>query len=173
MFRKVVYNGFHTVEQIEVKMKGKKRVIERLGIKNAVAAIITDIEGKVGLVKQYRPCVEEVLYEIPAGLLDKEGLTAVEILTEELEEECEINRDKIAYFSEKPLQTYYMLSGSSNAEISIYRVKLSSKEITKNVSDVDVESVEWMTFLEFENLVKEGKIKDSKTVLAYSYLKNE
>lgn len=66
-----------------------------------------------------------------------------------------------------------MLSGSSNAEISIYRVKLSSKEITKNVSDVDVESVEWMTFLEFENLVKEGKIKDSKTVLAYSYLKNE
>lgn len=46
----VVYNGFHFVEKLEVDVKGKKRVIERLRVKNAVAAIVTDAVGKIGLV---------------------------------------------------------------------------------------------------------------------------
>jgi len=169
----VVYNGFHFVEKLEVDVKGKKRVIERLGVKNAVAAIVTDAVGKIGLVKQYRPCVEEVLYEIPAGLMDKAGLSAKEILIEELEEECEVKKSDISFISEEPVRTYYMLCGSSDAKISIYRIKLSSEEVSREVKDVDVESVEWIDFSIFEDLVQQGKITDAKTLMSYYILKDE
>lgn len=171
--RKTVYQGFHTVEKIEVEIKGRNRVIEKLGIKNAVAAIVTDLDGKIGLVKQYRPCIDEVMYEIPAGLRDKDWLSNREILIEELEEECEISRGFISYISDEPLYTYYMLCGSSDANIEIYRVKLRNVEYSKEVEDVDVEKVEWLSFLEFEELVQQGKITDSKTLISYFILKNE
>lgn len=65
---KIVYDGFHKVEELEIDIKGKKRKIERLGINHAVAGIICDADNKIALVVQYRPCVDEVMYEIPAGL---------------------------------------------------------------------------------------------------------
>lgn len=168
-----LYNGFHTVDKVEVEVKGKSRIIERLGIKNAVGAIVTDAEGKIGLVKQFRPCISEVMYEIPAGLMDKEGLTNKEVIIEELEEECEINRTNISYISSESVHTYYMICGSSNAEIALYRVKLSSIEESKLVKDADVESVAWLSMQEFEVLIQNTKIKDAKTLMAYFILKNE
>lgn len=170
---KILYSGFHSIEKIEPVIKGEKRIIERIRMNDAVAAIMTDADGKIGLVRQYRPCVEEITYELPAGMMDKPGKTAKEVLMEELEEECEISRQNVDYFSEYPLHTYYMLCGSTNAVISIYRIRLSSKEQSKLVKDSDVESVEWFTLHQFENLVQQDGIKDAKTLMAYLFLKNE
>jgi len=170
---KILYKGFHSIEQILINLKGKERTFERLKMNSAVAAIVTDIHGKIGIVKQLRPCVSEITYEIPAGMIDKPNKSDKEILIEELEEECAINRSDIIYFSENPLHKYYMLCGSSDAEISIYRVKLKSKEKNKIVHDMDVSSVEWITFNELEQLVQTGQLTDAKTLIAYFCLKNE
>ena len=84
----IVYKGFHTVETVNTIIKNKEKVIEKLGIKSAVGALVIDSREKMCLVKQFRPCVGKYMYEIPAGLLDKDGKTSKEILIEELEEEC-------------------------------------------------------------------------------------
>ena len=71
--KKYLYKGFISVEQLETTIKGKKRILERLEIKDAVTVIVTDAEGKVALVRQYRPCVDELIYQTPSGLMDKDG----------------------------------------------------------------------------------------------------
>lgn len=165
---KIVYDGFHKIEELEVNIKGEKRKIEKLGINHAVAGIVCDADNKIALVVQYRPCVDEVMYEIPAGLLDKNE-SLQETLIQELEEECEINRNNIARIIELPLN-YYMACGSSDAEMNILMVKLNSVEETKKVDDCDVEKVKWLSFNDFKTLVLKGKIKDGKTLMSYYVL---
>jgi len=169
--KKFLYKGFHSIEQLDAIIKGEPKVIEKLGLKSAVAAIVTDAEGKTAFVKQYRPCVDAICYEMPAGLMDKDGLTSKEILTEELWEECEIDPADIVYFSDEPIHSYYMVCSSSDAKMSLYRVKLRSIQHSKAIGDEDVDSVEWLTPEEFEQLARRGEIKDPETLIAYLYMR--
>ena len=171
--KKYLYKGFISVEQLEATIKGKKRIIERLEIKDAVTAIVTDADDKVALVRQYRPCVDELIYQTPSGLMDKDGFTGRETLIEELYEECDISAADIEFLSEKPIYTYYVVCDSSASQMSIYRARLSSVEQSKSVEDTDVDRVVWLTFEEFEQLADRGGIKDPETLIAYLYLKAE
>ena len=61
---------------------------ERLG-KDSVAFILYDREsGRVGLIKEYKPPIEEYLYTAFGGSMDKEGATPFEIMKDELREEA-------------------------------------------------------------------------------------
>lgn len=171
--KQYLYKGFHSVERLETVLKGEKRVYEKLGIKSYVTALLTDAEGKVGLVIEYRPCVGEVLYDIPGGYLDKDGLTSREVLAEELQEECDINPADIAFLSKEPIHTHYVFCGSSDAKELMYRVELSSVEQSKDVDDCDVDRVEWLTFAEFDKMARRGGLKSPGAMLAYMYLKEE
>ena len=166
-----VYDGFHKVDILEVEVRGSARKVEKLGIKSAVGAILLDGEGKMGLVKQYRPCIGDYLYEIPAGLMDKEGKSHRETLIEEIEEECGVPRSAIIEFSDEPVFRYYMVCGSSDAEMAIYCAKLSTIEKTHAVDDADVEEVVWLTMKELEIMNRNGLLKDPKTILAYQFVK--
>lgn len=160
---KIVYNGWHKVEELEATIKGRIVKREKLIIKSAVAALITDTNGKVALVKQYRPCTGESLYEIPAGVLDKEGLTPKQIILEELQEECELDAKDVVVCEE--IAKYYMLAGSSDATTIIFRIKYNGIGCNKIVDDVDVESVEWFSVKELNDMIKAGVIKDAKTII--------
>lgn len=160
---KIVYNGWHKVEELEASIKGRIVKREKLIIKSAVAALITDTKGKVALVKQYRPCTGESLYEIPAGVLDKEGLTPKQIILEELQEECELDAKDVVVYEE--IAKYYMLAGSSDATTTIFRIKYNGIGCNKIVDDVDVESVEWFSVKELNDMIKAGVIKDAKTII--------
>jgi len=172
-YKTYLYKGFISVERLETIIKGEKRVLERLEIKDAVTAIVTDAEGKIALVRQFRPCVDEMLYQTPSGLMDKDGYNVRETLIEELYEECDINSEDIEYCSQEPIYTYYGVCDCSDSRMSIYRVKLRSIEHSKSVDDTDVDIVEWLTFSEFEQLARRGEIKDPETLIAYMHLKEE
>lgn len=166
---KLVYDGFHKVVEIETEMKNQKVIREKLLVKSAVAGMVVDEDGKIGLVTQYRPVIEQYTKEIPAGLLDKSGLTSTEILIEELLEECEIPKEDILSISEKPVHEYYMMAGSSDAFISLYVVHVKKQE-NKVVSDADVDSVEWVDLPTMNAFIQDGIIADGKTILTYHYL---
>lgn len=169
----LMYDGFHKIEEFTVNMKGIPKKRERILIKSAVAAVATDIKRRVALVYQYRPCTGEKLYELPAGLLDKEGLSPQEILIEELYEECGIEKSMIEAISSTPVHHYYMICGSSDATMSLFRVRLNTIGITKEVPDEDVEKVEWFSIDQLSELIKEGTVKDAKTIMAYYILLHE
>ena len=168
----VAYKGFHEIIKMETEMKGKKVFREKLVLKEGVAAFLLDENERIALVKQYRPVAGVYTYELPAGLLDKPHLTAIETLIEELEEECQLSPSDILSYSETPIHKYYMIVGSSDAKIELYAFKVKAQtELNKEVDDVDVDSVLWLTFDELESLVQEEVIQDGKTINAYYYWK--
>lgn len=168
----LVYNGFHKVATLETEMKGQAVKREKLLVKSAVAGIITDTNGKIGLVSQYRPVIDQQTKEIPAGLIDKDGLTPEEILREELFEECGISKEEILSVSLSEIPPYFMMGGSSDATISIYRVHVTAQE-NKLVDDADVDEVEWVNLATYKRYIEEGFICDGKSILAYYILLNE
>lgn len=169
----LVYDGFHKIEEFMANMKGVPKKRERVLLKSAVAAVITDINQRIALVYQYRPCTGEKLYELPAGLIDKEGLSSEEILIEELREECGIENNMIQSISSTPIHHYYMVCGSSDATMSLYRVRLNTSGISKEVPDADVEMVEWFSIDQLGELIEKGTVKDAKTIMSYYILLNE
>ncbi|AGL19317.1 NUDIX hydrolase [Actinoplanes sp. N902-109] len=58
--------------------------------KNAVGVVALDEVGRVALIKQYRHPVGEVLWELPAGLLDVAGEHMVTAAARELGEEADL-----------------------------------------------------------------------------------
>lgn len=56
----------------------------------AVAIVALDQDGKITLVNQYRPALRAQLDELPAGLLDVDGESALDAAKRELAEEAEL-----------------------------------------------------------------------------------
>lgn len=165
---RLVFNGFHKVTTFESEVKGQVVSRERLIFKSAVAGIVMDEENRLGLVCQYRPTVGRKTWEIPAGVMDKEGLGTKETLIEELLEECEIPVEELLFVSEQPIHEYFMMTGSGDATMSIYEIHVKKQE-NKQVQDVEVESVEWVDQATMKEYIEKGKVADGKTLLAYYY----
>lgn len=167
-----MYDGFHKILEVRDKIKGKDVVRELVKFKDAVGAIMVDDKNRICLVTQYRPTIQKHVKEIPAGLLDKHGLTSIETLLEELKEECELNAEDLLYLGKDPVHEYHFNIGSSDAKIQLYFIKVKNSITYKTVDDADVEYVEWIPFDDFEQMMIRGEIYDTKTIIAYYWLKN-
>lgn len=170
----ILYNGWHKIEKVNCQIKGEEVEREKLHLKSAVGGIVTDTKHKIALVKQYRPIIKQHTCEIPAGVLDKEGLTPTEILVEELYEECGLQNEEILTIQPCTIKGFYMVTGSSDAYMYLMRVTVSHQSaIIKEVHDSEVESVHWVDFDVFEKMIITGQIIDNKTIMAYHILKGE
>ncbi|MGI5237700.1 NUDIX domain-containing protein [Dactylosporangium sp. CA-139066] len=56
----------------------------------AVGVVALDAQERVALVRQYRPAVRQVLWELPAGLIDVPGEPLVDAAARELAEEADL-----------------------------------------------------------------------------------
>lgn len=167
------YDGWHKIEILETEMKGKKVIREKLHLQGGVGAIITDEIGKIGLVKQFRPTIGFTTHEIPAGVLDKKNLSPLETLLEELEEECNITSEDILDISEPVVKGFYMMAGSSDAFMHLFRIHVKEQPKEVIVDDPDVEKTIWVTEEELDKMFLDGEFKDNKTVMAYLILQKE
>lgn len=170
--QKVVFDGFNKIIEFEAEMKGKTVKRELLVAKSAVAGIVIDENNRIGLVSQYRPVVQLHTKEIPAGVLDKESLTPVETLVEELMEECMIPKSEILSINETDIPPFYMMIGNTDAKISIHLIRVKA-QTDKVVDDNDVDKVEWLTLDEIQGFMNSGEICDNKTIMAYYYLRSK
>jgi ADP-ribose pyrophosphatase len=143
--------------------KGRKYDI--LEAPSGIAALMIDDKERVLLVEQYRPAVEKKTWEIPAGCLDKLDKSPVEILVEEIEEECELNIESEDLHL---LISYIPQIGHNYSTMEIYLARVPIFEETeRDVEDVDVERIRWWPMQELGHAIKQGDIQDAKTVLAY------
>ena len=148
--------GLSVYEGIIEGRKVKREMIEHRG---AAAMLAFDEDNKVILVKQHRFPHGFVL-EIPAGTLEKRE-DPLKCAFRELEEETGYRAKKMT-----PLISYYPSIGY-NTEIIHCFVATGLKKIADlSLDDDEILSVEKVSLKRLIEMIKSGKIQDSKTICA-------
>ena len=132
-----------------------REVVEHVG----GSAVYCERDNKVLLVKQYRYPYGEELWEIPAGKLN-EGEDPKITAIRELEEEGGIKADRVVKIFD-----VYPTPGYSNEIIRIYRAE-GLTETKQKLDEDEFLTGEWFDFDRVKQMIKDGLIKDGKTLIA-------
>lgn len=149
-----------------VELPGRKysrrEIVEHPG---GVCILAITKENEVVFVKQYRKAIEEFTLEIPAGRLEDNELLEVAALRE-LKEETGFSATKITKVME-----FYSSPGFTNEKLHFF---IAEKLVA---SDLNLDENEFIEVIKINveeciNMVKEGVISDSKTIIALLYYQN-
>jgi ADP-ribose pyrophosphatase len=121
--------------------------------------------NRIVLVKQYRYPIEQFTYEIPAGKLAK-GEDPLDCVGRELEEETGYQAKKI-----KKLVSYWPTAAFSTEVIHLY-VATDLVETEANPDEDEFIEIVTVSPRQLKQLIKKGRIQDSKTLIAYLAWKN-
>ncbi|MEN9749282.1 MAG: hypothetical protein RL149_360 [Actinomycetota bacterium] len=112
----VVFEGMiWNVKSETFDFAGESLTREFVAHPGAVAVIAINERDEVLMIRQYRHPVRELLWEIPAGLLDVAGESAVEAASRELYEETGYLAGSI-----EPLIDFYTTPGGNSEQIQIF-----------------------------------------------------
>ncbi len=166
--RRIVYDGKIVKFAVDTVIlpDGKKAVREYIRHPGAVAVLPFLPGGKIILVKQYRFPVNKSTYEIPAGKLDGKE-SSLKCVKRELEEETGFKAEKI-----KKIFSFHPTPAFGTEIIHIFLAEKLRKGQHKPDHDEFLET----NIVSFETAVRwisEGKITDSKTVIALLLLKSK
>ena len=135
--------------------KAMREVIEHPGS----AAIIPFIaEDEIILIQQYRHAVKELIYEIPAGTLDKDE-TFNSCAGRELEEETGYKAGTL-----EPLIILYPSPGILSETMHLFKATNLIKTQTNYQIDESIKGIVQMKLSDAFEMVKAGIIRDAKTV---------
>ncbi len=156
-----IFEGkYLTLERLAVELPdGRIADREIVRVKNAVAVLPLDHDGKVHLVRQYRPAIERAILEVPAGLLDA-GETPEDAARRECEEETGFRPHHL-----RRLIHYAHVEGYSDGFTTLFLG--SELEWTGKENPDSTEIIERVA-IPFEELIRRvetNQICDSKTIL--------
>jgi len=132
-----------------------REIIEHPG---AVAIIPITSDNKIIMVRQYRKPVEDFLLEIPAGKLEYNEKTEL-CARRELEEETGYSAERMEY-----LFSFYSTPGFSNEIMHLFIAQKLIQGETKPDED-EYLSIECYSLNELLEMIFNGRIKDSKTII--------
>ncbi len=122
----------------------------------AVAVVAVNDNRQILMIRQYRHPVGQLLWEIPAGLLDVAGESAETAARRELLEETGYQAGRL-----EPLVEFYTTPGGSSEKIEVFIARdLSPCENRPVVDGEEAEMlVEWVDFSKALEAVLTSKIK--------------
>ncbi len=158
---KEIYNGkVFKISSDEVELSNgcitQREVVHHRG----GVVIAAEKNNKILMVKQFRYPTQKVLYELPAGKLDKQNENVLQAAKRELEEETghiAQNWESLGYIWTSP--------GFCNEKLFLFK----ASELTYKEQHLDEGEI--LDFVEIEknsvfDMVKDGKINDAKTIAA-------
>lgn len=144
--------------------EGKEAKRELVLHSDAAAVVPIDAEGNIILVKQYRHPMGEMVYEIPAGLVE-EGEDPLICAKRELEEETSFKTDNLKFVCKMASSV-----GFCNEMIYIY-IADNLSQGSFNFDEDEFIEVFKFTPSQIKNMITNGIIYDSKTLVGIlSYL---
>jgi ADP-ribose pyrophosphatase len=132
-----------------------REIIEHTG---AVAIVAIDEKGRIILEKQFRKAAEEILIEIPAGLLEEEE-EPESCAARELEEETGLIPGSL-----KHLTTIYSSPGFTTEKIYVYMATELKQGRLHPDEDERIDLIH-VSLDEAVAMINKGDIKDAKTVV--------
>ncbi len=142
---------------------GSKSEIEAV-IHPGAALIVPFYENKIVLIRQYRPVLEDYLWELPAGKLD--GLEEpVNCARRELEEETGFIGGEMEY-----LGMIHTTPGFTDEKIYIFSCECSKKG-ELNLDDDEHIEVHLLEIDDIRRLYLDKKISDAKTLAGLLFAK--
>jgi ADP-ribose pyrophosphatase len=126
----------------------------------AVGVLAFETPKKILLVKQYRYPVKQFTYEIPAGKLSA-GENPLSCVHRELEEETGFRARKIS-----KLVSYWPTAAFSTEVIHLYVAKNLVATQANPDTDEFLEIIS-VSVRQLETWLRKGRIRDSKTLIAY------
>lgn len=146
-----------------VKIKDDITAVREIVYHRGAVAIVPFYENGFFLVRQFRYAVGEFLWEIPAGIKEKDEKTE-ETAERELIEEINfrpVNLVKIVKFYSSP--------GFSNEIIHIFLASELVEDNSRKADDDEFLERKWFPIVEVENMLSSFKIIDSKTLIGLSF----
>jgi ADP-ribose pyrophosphatase len=143
---------------------GKEHDYEVIHHHGSVVMVPVDKEGKIWLIDQYRPAIDQILLELPAGTIEKEEDPQVCALRE-LREEIGMTSDSI-----KKIGGFYIAPGYSNEYMHVY-LATNLREDPLPQDSGEFIQVQKYPAEEVYQMLAQGKIRDGKTVAAIALAK--
>lgn len=125
---------------------------------NGGVGIVAVEDGNVFLVRQYRRPFDEIIYEIPAGKLEK-GEEPLNCAFRELEEETGYKALDL-----KLMTSIYTSPGFCTEKLYIYFCDKMTKTETNFDEDEYLELIK-VPILEAKKMILDGTIKDAKSII--------
>ncbi len=123
-------------------------------------------DEKIVLVRQYKPGVDEVILEFPAGRTEKHHQNMADTAQHELEEETGINVESVEYFA---TITPFVTKGTEKVFCYLaVDVEFNSKQKMDPNEEIEVVIV---TYKELEQLIYSNELKAASTIAAWSLAK--
>jgi len=149
-----------SVHEDVIRMPDGKSAVREIVFRGSACAVLPiDKDGKLLFVRQYRHPFQEMLLEIPAGMME-EGENPLECISRELEEETGYKSDSIELLFEM-----YPTVGFCTEKLFIYLAK-DLQQGQQHFDEDEFIELESYSLEEAYEMVFDGRIKDSKTIAA-------
>lgn len=146
------------VDEIE-EAGGVRAVREVVRHAGSVAALPVHEDGRVVLVRQYRYPVDQDVWELPAGRLDR-GESPAEGARRELEEEVGLRAALL-----EPISVFYTTPGFCDETMYLFRATALSPVPARPEQDERIEAGTF-TLAEARDMVRRGAVREGKTLVA-------
>lgn len=143
----------------EIVLEDGKKALREIVEHSGGCAVLCEKDGCVLMVKQFRYPYKETVLEIPAGKINV-GESPYETAIRELEEEGGIKAEKVSLMYES-----YPSPGYTNEKIYIYKAENFVKS-KQNLDEDEFLTAEWIKKDKLKDMIKNGEIKDGKTLIA-------
>jgi ADP-ribose pyrophosphatase len=149
-----------------VRGDGTTKTLERVRHRGAAVIVPITDDGKVVMLRQYRPAIGAWIYELPAGTIEK-GERPARCAARELEEETGFAASEV-----KELFSSFSSPGWST-EIHHFVLARGLRKGEQNLDEDERLKVEEFTVGELRKMIADGRIADGKTIQGiYYYLQN-
>ena len=163
--QKKIYDGVISFFKDEVELINGQKA-SRVYTKHPGASAIVPLtkEGKIIFVEQYRYPVHKITLEIPAGKL-KPKQSPLACAKAELKEETGFSAGKW-----QKMLAFYPSTAFSTEILHIFLAK-DLKKGSQHLDEDEFVNIKELSLKQSLKYIKEGKIRDSKTIIALLYLK--
>lgn len=159
--RQIFRGSYLRLEELTIRLPdGRPARREVVAVRDAVAVLPLDAEGRVHLVRQHRPAIGRTILEAPAGVIEP-GEDPREAARRECEEEVGQRPHRLV-----ALVSYAHAEGYSTGFITLYAgLDLEAVE-SPGLDDTEVLERVVLPFERLREMVRRNEIVDSKTILS-------